>query len=77
MQRGQHFIVQVDQDCDYELPAAIREVEGSQDLHKQLQEYITRSRHLVYRHAQQFKLDRLYLVDDLDGVAAKLREIYT
>ena len=76
MQRSQHFILQVDQDCDYELPESIREVEGSADIHRQMRHYITASRHLVYQHARQFTLDRLHLVDDLDGVAAKLREIY-
>ncbi len=76
MQRGQHFILQIDQDCDYELSDTILAVAGGQDLQRQLQHYITATRHLVYHHAQHFQLDKLHLVDDLDGVIAKLREIY-
>ena len=67
LQRGQHFILQIDQDAHYALPEGLREVDGAQDLQRQLQHYITASRYLVYHHAQHFEFDRLHLVEDPPG----------
>jgi hypothetical protein len=76
LHRGQHFILQVDQGCAFELPEALRAAAGGQNLDKQMQHYIRASRYLVNQHARYFQLDRLHVVDDLEGVVAQLREIY-
>ena len=76
VERGQHFILQIDLETDYELPDSLRDLNTAQDLRRQMRHYTTASRHLVFKHAQEFRLDRLHLVDDLAGVAAALREIY-
>lgn len=75
-QRGQHFILQMDRHCEFNLPESLRQTNDGQDLAKQMRHYVNASRHLVYCHAQQFQLERFHLVEDLDGVVATLRSIY-
>jgi hypothetical protein len=76
IERGQHFILQVDESFDYKLPAPIRQAAGGAELEELMRHYTTSSRYLVRQHARNFKHDRLHVVDNLDGVAAQLRTIY-
>ncbi len=77
VERGQHFILQIDLDSGYDLPESLRENDAAQDLRRQMLHYTTATRHLVYKHAQEFTLERLHLVDDLAGVVTALRAIYS
>ena len=76
VQRGQHFILQVDENFTYELPAPLRQAAGGAELEEEMRHYTTSSRYLVLRHARYFKHDRLHLMDDINGVIAQLRAIY-
>ena len=75
-QRGQHLILQIDEDMTIDFPDSIRHTEDGAEFARLMQHWATSSRYLVLRHARYFDLDRLHLVDDLDGVAAALRTIY-
>jgi hypothetical protein len=74
--RGQHFILQVDPDYTPHFPEAVLQTEGGEDLYRAFKHWGTSSRHLVYGHAKQFTHERIHVVDDLDAVVHKLREIY-
>jgi hypothetical protein len=75
-ERGQHFILQVDESFTYELSEAIRQAAGGAELAALMRHWTISSRYLVLRHARYFQLDRMHLVDNLDGVIARLRTIY-
>lgn len=77
LQRGQHFILQLEMDYEPELPEVIRQTQAGPHLDKTLKHRATSSRHLVYHHARQFNHPKMHLVDDIAGVQTKLREIYT
>ena len=74
--RGQHLILQIDEDMTIDFPDFIRQTEEGAEIARNMQEWATRSRYLVLRHAHYFDVDRIHLVDDLDGVIAALRAIY-
>ncbi len=76
VERGQHFILQVDENFTYELPAPLRQAAGGAELEELMRHYTISSRYLVLRHARYFQHERLHLVDNLDGVIARLRTIY-
>ncbi|MFN8374943.1 MAG: hypothetical protein U0694_18965 [Anaerolineae bacterium] len=75
-QRGQHFILQIDLDYMIDTEGAVTDTETGRSLQGYLKHWSTSSRYLVYKHAQEFRLDRIHLVNDMDGVIAKLRQIY-
>jgi len=75
-QRGQQFVLQIDLDYQYQLSDSLRYTAGGADLEKYLNHATTASRHLVYKHAQQFNLKNLYVADHLNAVISKLHEIY-
>jgi hypothetical protein len=75
-QRGQHFILQIDLDYQYQMSAALRNNAEGVELEKYLNHATQASRHLVYKHAQQFNLKTLYVVDSITAVIAKLNHIY-
>lgn len=75
-QRGQHFILQVDLDYTVELPDVITQSEEGQRIDKLMKHWAVSSRYMVVEHAKKFQVETLHMVDDLDGVVAKLRDIY-
>jgi hypothetical protein len=76
MQRGQHFILQVDLDFTGELPETIRQSEEGQRWDNLFRHWTKSSRYLVVKHAQEFQIETLHLVKDMDGIIAALRAIY-
>lgn len=76
IQRGQHFILQVDQDYNLDLPDAIISTEEGARLANYMQHWVTSSRHLVMRHALEFQHELIHVVDSVDAVAETLRLIY-
>ena len=75
-QRGQHFILQIDLDYQYQLADTLRHSGDGAELEKSLNHATQASRYLAYRHAQQFKLSTLYVANHINAVIARLREIY-
>jgi hypothetical protein len=75
--RGQHFIMQIDHDYPMTLPSSMRDTPEGPDVEKALQHWATSSRYLVYHHARQFNHPNLHLVEDMAGVLASLRKIYS
>jgi hypothetical protein len=76
LQRNQHFILQIDLEFPFHLPPELTAMQAGAELEKSLQGWATRSRYLVHKHAGEFKLPRLHLVEDVPAVAAQLRKIY-
>ena len=77
VERGQHFILQVDESYNYKLPESLRQAAGGAELEELMRHYTISSRYLVVQHARHFKHDRLHVVDNMDGIIAQLRAIYT
>lgn len=76
VQRRQHFILQIDLDYTYPLPDSILQIAEGQRLQAWLQHWVSSSRYLVYKHAQQFNIPTMHLVTNMEDVIGKLREIY-
>jgi hypothetical protein len=74
--RNQNFILQIDLDCPVHLSPALASMHEGEQLERRLQHSTTSSRYMVYKHARAFQHPRLHLVEDVAGVAAKLRELY-
>jgi hypothetical protein len=74
--RNQNVILQIDLEFLPHLSPALTATPEGERLEKLLQHWATSSRHMVYKHAREFKHPRLHLVEDVIAVAAKLREIY-
>ena len=75
-QRGQHFILQIDLDYAPNLPESIRHTEDGKQVERLLKHWTASSRYLVHHHAKQFNIPTLHVVEDMNGVLAKLRAIY-
>jgi hypothetical protein len=76
VERNQHFILQIDLEFPLHLPPELTAMRAGERLERELQDWATRSRYLVHKHAREFRHPRLHMVDDVLAVAAKLREIY-
>ncbi|MBX3063296.1 MAG: hypothetical protein KF726_09995, partial [Anaerolineae bacterium] len=77
VQRGQHFILQIDLDYQINLPDSLNNDEESQSFGRLLQHYGHASRDLVVKHARQFHIPTLHIVDDISGVINVLHGIYS
>lgn len=75
--RGQTFILQIDRGYTFAADPSLAESEAGVSLERGLQHWATSSRYLVHRHALAFDHPRMFVVDTLQEVAQKLREIYT
>lgn len=74
--RGQTFIMQIDYDMKFGLPESMKDAPEYNDFNGLLQHWATSSRYLVGKHAEQFDLPNIHLVDTLEDVAEVLRKKY-
>jgi hypothetical protein len=74
--RGQHFILQIDQDYTYHLREEITALQAGKDLQDAIDHWVRSSRYLALNHARQFDHPNIHVVDDMAGVVAALRDIY-
>ena len=74
--RNQNFIMQIDRDYTFALDSSLTETEAGAQLERSLQHGATSSRYLVHRHALAFNHPRMFVVEDIQAVALKLRDIY-
>lgn len=74
--RGQTFIMQIDHDVSYQLPESMRDAPEYADINRQLAHWTTSSRYLVQRHAEQFNIATMHIVDTIEDVVDLLRRKY-
>lgn len=75
-QRKQNFILHADLNYNYWLSDNIRQLAEGQDLQATLNHWATSIRYLVHKHAKEFNIDTMHVMDDMAGVQAKLNELY-
>lgn len=74
--RGQTFILQIDHNIQFGLPDSMKNAPEYEDLNRNLQHWATASRYFVQKHAEQFNLPNLHLVNTIEEVVAVLRQKY-
>ena len=74
--RGQTFILQIDHDLTYGLPESLQDHPDAQEVDAGLKHWVKSSRYLVDKHARQFNIPTMHVVDTLDDVVTVLRQNY-